>query len=116
MSQNGQLVAEVFYTARVCNTGNSQLTNITLADDHDGNHDSPNPSTIASLAPGACTAAGAITGSYFPDRVDSGTCSFSDIIRVTGATAALGSNPPPAVGCPSSTDLACAPVTCPMCQ
>src|SRR5438093_4222075 len=116
VSQNGQLVAEVFYAAQVCNTGNSQLTNITLADDHDGNHDSPNPSTIASLAPGACTAAGAITGSYFPDRVDSGSCSFSDIIRVTGATAALGSNPPAAVGCPSSTDLACAPVTCPMCQ
>jgi hypothetical protein len=115
----GQVVVEVFYTGRVCNTsasgGGSQLTNITLADDHDTNqHDSPNPSTISSLNPGQCAD---VLGSYFPSGIDSlfGRFGFSDIIRVTGATATLGPNPSPVVGCPSATDLACASITCSIC-
>jgi hypothetical protein len=114
----GQVVVEVFYTGRVCNTsapgGGSQLTNITLADDHDGNHDSPSPSTIPSLNPGQCAD---VLGSYFPSAIDSllGRFGFSDTIRVTGATATLGPNPQPVVGCPSPTDLACAAITCSIC-
>src|SRR5713226_2488199 len=42
---------------------------ITLADDHDGNHDSPSPSTISSLNPEQCAD---VTGSYFPSAIDSG--------------------------------------------
>jgi hypothetical protein len=115
----GAIEVEVFYTAKVCNTGTSQLTNISLADDHGSpvTHDTPSPGSIASLAPGACTSVGDITGSYFPNSIDSsvGRFGFTDTVRVTSATASLGSNPTPAAGCPASTDLACAPVTCPIC-
>ena len=111
VAQNGQVVVEVFFTADVTNTGSSQLTNITLAD---------NPaatilpsSTIASLRPGESAH---VTGFYFPSVVAPGSCNFSDVIRVTGATATLGGNPTPAVGCPSPSDLACAPATCPLCK
>ena len=114
------VVVEVFYTAHVCNAGTpgsgSQLTNITLADDHGSplTHDIPSPSSIPSLNPGQCAD---VTGSYFPNSIDSslGRFGFTDTIRVTGATATLGPNPTPVSGCPSNTDLACAPVTCPIC-
>ncbi len=111
VAQNGQVVVEVFFTAQVCNTGNAQLTNITLAD---------NPaatilpsSTIAVLNPGQCAN---VSGSYFPATVAPGSCNFSDVIRVTGATATLGSNPQPVTGCPGAGDLACSPATCPLCK
>src|SRR5439155_1833283 len=105
---------KVFYTAKVCNTGTSQLTGVGLADDW-GNpvqHDSL--SSIASLAPGACTT---VTASYVPNSIDSSTgrYGFTDTVRVTSATATLGPNPTPASACPASSDLACAPVTCPIC-
>jgi hypothetical protein len=105
---------KVFYVAHVCNGGTSQLTSISLQDDW-GNpvqHDSP--SSIASLAPGACTD---VKSSYVPNSIDSssGRYGFTDTIRVTSATATLGSNPSPAASCPASTDLACAAVTCPIC-
>jgi len=115
----GAIEVEVFYVAKVCNTGTAQLTNITLADDHGSpvTHDTPSPSSIATLAPNTCTDVGAISGSYFPNSIDSsvGRFGFTDTVRVTGATASLGANPTPASGCPASTDLACAPVTCPIC-
>jgi len=105
---------KVFYTAKVCNTGQSQLTSINLSDDWGSplQHDTPN--SIASLAPGACTT---IKSSYTPNSIDSSTgrYGFTDTIRVTSATASLGSNPTPAVGCPTATDLACSAVTCPIC-
>jgi len=118
--QNGVVEVEVFYTAHVCNASNpgsgSQLTNITLADDHGSplTNDSPSPSSISSLNPGQCAD---VTGSYFPNSIDSGLgrFAFTDTIRVTSATATLGPNPTPVAGCPSGTDLACAPVTCPIC-
>jgi len=114
VERNGEVVVEVFYKGQVCNTGTVQLTNVTLADDHDGNHDTPSPGTIASLDPGQCTN---FTGSYFPSAINStlGRFGFSDTVRVTSATAALGPNPTPVAGCPSNSDLACAPLTCPIC-
>jgi len=119
--ENGVVEVEVFYTAMVCNvttpgTSGSQLTSITLADDHGSplTHDSPSPSSIGSLNPGQCAD---VTGSYFPNSIDSalGRFGFTDTIRVTSAHATLGPNPTPVTGCPSGTDLACAPVTCPIC-
>jgi hypothetical protein len=120
VDNGSNVVVKVFYKAKVCNTGTSQLTNINLADDH-GNpltHDTPSPGVISSLGPGACD--DTIRGSYFPNSIDStpfvsGRFLFTDTIRVTSATATLGSNPTPAVGCPVGTDLACAPQTCPIC-
>jgi hypothetical protein len=116
---DGVVKVKVFYTAHVCNTGtagvNSQLTNITLVDEDAANiTDSPNPSTISSLNPGQCAD---VAGSYFPSSIDSSTgrYGFTDTIRVTSAKATLGSNPTPVAGCPDSHDLACAPITCPIC-
>ena len=122
VARDGVVQVEVFYTAQVCNTttpgSGTQLTNITLLDtDGAGVNDTPSPSTISSLNPGQCTTVGSITGSYLPSTIDSttGRYGFSDTIRVTGATATLGSPPAPVVGCPGAKDLACSPVTCPIC-
>jgi len=120
VDNGSEVVVKVFYKAKVCNTGSSQLTNIALADDH-GNpltHDTPSPGNILSLGPGTCD--DTIRGSYFPNSIDSspfavGRFLFTDTIRVTSATATLGPNPTPAVGCPVGTDLACAARTCPIC-
>ena len=109
VSQSNQVVVEVFLSADVTNNGNSQLTNVTLADDPAATI-TPNNFT---LNPGQTQH---VTGSYFPSGPAPGSCNFSDVIRVTGATATLGSPPQPATGCPSSTDLACAPATCPLCH
>jgi hypothetical protein len=105
---------KVFYVAHVCNDGTSQLTNIGLQDDWGNPVQHDTPSSIASLAPGACTD---VKSSYVPNSIDSSTgrYGFTDTIRVTSATATLGSNPVPATGCPAATDLACAAVTCPIC-
>jgi hypothetical protein len=116
----GVIEVEVFYKAHVCNTGtpgsSSELTNITLVDDHGSplTTDTPTGSPIASLQPGACTD---VTGSYFPNNIDSslGRFGFTDTIHVTSATALFGSNPSP-VGSPCSAgDLACSSITCPIC-
>jgi hypothetical protein len=123
VATGGVVEVEVFYVAKVCNTGTSQLTSINLADDHNSTSDSPNPSSISSLAPGACTNLDLATdtsdikGSYFPNSIDSttGRFAFTDTIRVTSAKATIGPNPTPVAGCPSTTDLACAPITCPIC-
>ena len=109
VQQNGQMVVEVFFTAQVCNNGSVQLTNITLADVPAA---TITPSTIASLNPGQCTT---VSGNYFPSSAPAG-CNFSDTVRVTGATAAIGDNPKPVAGCPGPNDLACSAVTCPLCK
>jgi uncharacterized repeat protein (TIGR01451 family) len=122
VQSSGEVVAEVFYTARVCNntpagTQGETLTGINLVDDHDGASDTPSPSSIASLAPGACTI---VSGHYFPSAVDAttGRFGFTDVIRVTSATGALGVNPTPP-GCSlaggATTDQACDTITCPIC-
>jgi hypothetical protein len=120
--QGSNVVVEVFYTAQVCNTGNSELTNISLVDHHDGNTDSPSPATIASLGPNTCTTV-PVSGHYFPSGLDSttGRFGFTDTISITSATAALGSNPTPPNPNPcattggSTTDLSCDTITCPIC-
>jgi uncharacterized repeat protein (TIGR01451 family) len=109
VQQNGQLVVEVFFTAQVCNNGNVQLTNITLGDDPAA---TIVPSTISQLNPGQCQT---VSGNYFPSS-PAGGCNFSDTVRVTGATATLGDPPKPVAGCPGPNDLACSPVTCPLCH
>ncbi len=120
-----QVVVKVFYTARVCNTGQSQLTNITLVDHHDGDTDTPN-GTGLTLNAGQCTGAtGApadLSGSYFPNAIDNNTGRFGfvDTISITSATATLGSNPTPPNPNPcatvgSSSDLSCDTITCPIC-
>jgi hypothetical protein len=107
--------AKVFFKYQVCNTGSSQLTSITVVDDWGSPLQHTSLPSITTLGPGACSSV--LTGNYIPNSIDSttGRYGFTDTVRVTGATATLGSNPTPAVGCPISTDLACDAITCPIC-
>lgn len=121
VEQGGQVVAKVYYLAQVCNTGQSQLTNITLMDHHDGATDTPSPNGIT-LGPNSCTTV-PVSGSYFPSAIDSttGRFGFTDTISITSATATLGSSPtapspnPCALSGGSSSDLSCDTITCPIC-
>ncbi|HEX7914219.1 hypothetical protein [Rudaea sp.] len=114
-------VVQVPFKAHVCNLGSVQLTNITLAD----NPASLQPlSSIAALDPAGdpdgndCAD---VSGTYQPtsangDGATNGRYTFTDTVSVTGATAALGSNPQPVGGlCPAGA-LACAQATCAMCN
>ncbi|PYU93717.1 MAG: hypothetical protein DMG25_08690 [Acidobacteria bacterium] len=113
--QGTQVVAEVFYTYQVCNNGTVPLTNIALAD-NTGSPNSTTLPTIASVAPASCSPV--LKGTYFPQSIDStlGRYAFTDTVRVTGANGAFGValTAPTPNACPSSTDLACASVTCPV--
>lgn len=89
----GPVVTEVTFGGTVCNTGNDELTGVTVTDNH------PNASvtvTSTTLAKGACTA---YTGSYIPqslpitvyetDGITSLGLGFSDQTTAS-ATSALG--------------------------
>lgn len=120
----GGCVVQVPYYAQVCNNGTVQLTNISLSD-------SPT-STISgnnlTLNPGQCTGGTGNpahpSGTYQPTAFDpasdgatNGRFSFTDVISVNSATAAIGPNPtviPAGQQCAGT--LACAPVSCPMCS
>ncbi|MDE3201085.1 MAG: hypothetical protein KGN79_09200 [Acidobacteriota bacterium] len=123
-------VVQVNFSAHVCNTGNTKLTNITLADTPNAMFSS---SSISSLFPagsvdgqGNPTDCADVTGHYTPtntnvtgDGATNGRYTFSDIVSVTGATPALGGALPPAPGaanCPNATDLACSKAMCPLCN
>ncbi len=104
VSKGGFVVVDVPFTAVVCNTepaGTGEaVNNITLSDSPTAN--SLSPSTITSLAPGACTpaiGAGSISGDYFPSAVDStptplgtvaGRYFFTDTLTATGTGAIKG--------------------------
>ena len=121
---SGKVVVKVFFKGAVTNAdsngnpGQTALSNITLADYAAGNPTgvTVDPSTIASLGPGDSAT---YTGSYYPSLIDTsgvaGRFLFDDTMRVTSATVSLGTPLPPVNGCPVNSDLACAPVSCPIC-
>jgi hypothetical protein len=108
------VVVQVGVSGQVCNNGNTQLSGLTLAHVPTATVNL----TSSTLSPGACTNWSA---SYQPSDISSGNGTipgryfFDDKIRVTAATPAVGPPLTAAVGCPSSTDLACAGASCPMC-
>ncbi len=117
----GYAVVQVNFSGEVCNTGETALTGITLTD-------SPAADRIVlvdnSLAPNECAK---YAGSYRPSGVDpldlgevGGRYSFSDTIKVTGATATFGGDPVPEEGTCTGEFLsdaqACASATCAICE
>jgi uncharacterized repeat protein (TIGR01451 family) len=122
---------EVFFTATVSNSGNETLTSITLADTPSASFDNGAYSTTlkntANVSNGVIDSLKAgdsvvVTGHYFPSSIDSsgvpGRFLFKDTVEVKSATGSLGKDPGPAPGsanCPDPNDLACSPVSCPIC-
>lgn len=82
----GKVVVKVPFTARVCNTGDEEITNITLTDVPTANMLSP--SSPFNLGPGQCN--NSITGNYYPSQISSGNGTgagryfFTDTITATG--------------------------------
>jgi hypothetical protein len=97
VSKGGFVVVDVPFTATVCNgepagTGEA-VNNITLSDSPTAN--TLSPSTITSLAPGACV--NTVKGDYFPSAVDAGSNGliagryfFTDTLTATGTGAIKG--------------------------
>ncbi|HEV2215873.1 MAG TPA: hypothetical protein VGR64_11325, partial [Terracidiphilus sp.] len=115
-------VVQTNFNAQVCNLGSVKLTNVTLSDDPASNLST---TSIPALSPtGTAGDCATVTGYYTPtsatgDGLTNGRYSFTDTIYVTGATASLGSNPPPAGStlCPGGpSDLACSQATCKLCE
>jgi len=97
VSKGGFVVVDVPFTATVCNTepaGTGEaVNNITLSDSPTAN--TLSPSTITSLAPGACV--NTVKGDYFPSAVDTGSNGliagryfFTDTLSATGTGAIKG--------------------------
>jgi hypothetical protein len=118
---------QVNFSGDVCNTGQTTLTGITLTDNPAADSLTVNwPGTAGTLAAGACAK---YSGNYMPTGVTagdlggaSGRYSFSDQIKVTGATAALGTSPGHDATCISSSGStfldnaqACGGATCNIC-
>jgi len=119
VERNGLVQVKVFVKGQVCNEGTTALSGVTLAD---------TPSATISLVSSSLAPKGQTgdcanyTANYFPSTISSsgvaGRFLFSDTISVTSATPALGpplSPAPAAAACPNATDLACKPVSCPIC-
>ena len=98
VTSGGQAAVQVNFSGQVCNTGQTPLSNVTLTDSPGA---TISPTTIPTLAAagqtGDCVN---YSGNYKPSGVTAGDLggaagrySFTDNIKVTGATAALGNSP-----------------------
>ena len=114
-------VVQVPVRAKVCNTGNVQITGITLTD---------SPTTTVSpngftLSPNQCTgdtgAPALPTGTYTPtaaagDGATNGRYTFTDTISITAARPTLGTLTPIGTGQLCSGTYGCAQASCPLCN
>jgi len=130
-ASSSDVCVEVFFTATVSNSGNEALTSITLADVPSATFDDGAYSTTlkntANVSNGVIDSLKAgdsvvLTGHYFPSSISQqdvpGRFLFKDTVEITAATGSLGKDPgpaPAAASCPNSSDLACSPVSCPIC-
>jgi hypothetical protein len=119
VTSGGLAAVQVNFSGEVCNTGQTPLSNVTLTDSPAATF---SPSTIPTIAPGACVK---YSGNYKPSGVTAGDLggaagrySFTDNIKVTGATAGLGTSPGHDATC-TGTFLndaqACNTATCNIC-
>lgn len=119
VTAGGFAAVQVNFSGQICNSGQTQLSGMTLTDNPGATF------TLASsgpLAPGGCVK---YSGSYKPTGVtlndlgsSPGRYSFADEVKVTGATAAIGASPGHDGNCTSgfaSNAQACASATCNIC-
>jgi hypothetical protein len=123
VTQSGLAAVQTNFSGDICNGGQTPLNNITLTDNQGGTLTVAWPGSAGSLGPGVCAK---YSGNYLPTGVtfgDLGTTatgrySFSDEIKVTGATATLGKAPGPDGACVSNFATgaqACGGATCNIC-
>jgi Tfp pilus assembly protein PilV len=126
VTQSGLAAVQVNFSGTVCNTGQTPLTGVTLTDNPSATLTIDWPGTAGALAaagqPGACAN---YAGDYLPTGVTpgdlggaAGRYSFTDEIKVTGATATLGTSPGHDVTCMGeflSDAQACGGATCNIC-
>jgi hypothetical protein len=119
---SGLAAVQVNFSGDVCNTGQTALTGVTLTDNPVANLTVAWPGSVGSLGVAACAK---YSGNYLPSGVTAGDLGgaagrygFSDEIKVTGATAALGTSPGHEATCVSgfaSDAQACGGRTCNIC-
>lgn len=124
VTQGGFAAVKVNFSGTVTNNGQSQLTGITVTDNPAATITVAWPGATGVLAPGASAK---YSGTYIPSGLDAGAdplggvagrYSFADQIKVTGASAALGSSPGHDVACTgtfNSNAQACGAAACNIC-
>ncbi len=126
VTQSSLAAVQVNFSGDVCNTGQTPLTGVTLTDNPSASLTVAWPAVSGELAaagqPGACAK---YSGNYLPSGVTlgdlggaAGRYSFADQIKVTGATATLGTSPGHDASCvsPFTSDAqACGGATCNIC-
>lgn len=124
VTQSSLAAVQVNFSGQVCNTGQTPLTGVTLNDNPSVTITVAWPGATGTLAAAGQTGACAkYSGSYLPSGATglglvAGRYSFSDEIKVTGATATLGSSPGHDASCvsPFATDAqACGGASCNIC-
>lgn len=118
--QSGMAVVKMYFSGEISNTGDTPLTNVTVTNSPTANVTVAWPGTVGTIPRGASVK---YSGSFTPSTFDGdgtgiGRYGFSDEIKVTGATAGIGTPPGAAAGCVSSFALgaqACAATTCNIC-
>ncbi len=126
VTESGLAAVQVNFSGQVCNTGQTPLTGVTLTDSPSATLTIDWPGAQGALAAAGQTGACAkYAGDYLPSGVTlgdlggaAGRYSFTDVIKVTGATATLGTDPGHDATCvgPFLTDAqACGEATCNIC-
>jgi len=118
--QSGMAVVKMYFSGEISNTGDTPLTNVTVTNSPTANVTVAWPGTVGTIPRGGSVK---YSGSFTPSTFDGdgtgiGRYGFSDEIKVTGATASIGSSPGTAIGCVSpfaSGSQACAATTCNIC-
>ena len=126
VTQSGLAAVQVNFSGLVCNTGQTPLTGVTLTDNPAATLTVAWPATAGTLAAGGQAGDCAkYSGHYLPSGVTlgdlggaAGRYSFADEIKVTGATATLGTSPGHDATCTSifgANAQACGGATCNIC-
>ncbi len=126
VTESGLAAVQVNFSGQVCNTGQTPLTGATLTDNPSATLTIAWPGTTGSLAAGGQAGDCAkYSGNYKPSGVTAGDLggaagrySFTDEMKVTGATATLGTSPGHDATCVSgfaSDAQACGGATCNIC-
>jgi hypothetical protein len=119
---NGAVSVQVAFSGQVCNTGQSQITGITLVDYPSTSSTAAAVANIPTLAPAACTP---YTGTYTPTGIDTavnggtgpGRYFFNDLVTITAAKSTLGTlTPITSTDARANGTYGYATASCPICQ
>jgi hypothetical protein len=122
VTQSGLAAVRVNFSGVITNTGQTPLTGVTLTDNPSATLTVDWPGTVGAIPVGGTVK---YSGNYLPSGVTAGDLggtagrySFADAIKVTGATATLGTNPghdATCLGTFNSDAQACGGASCNIC-